>query len=267
MPLLYVSSLLFFLCACTDKERGPHPEEGEGEYEFDPGPGEDPPGGGTGADGGVDDPGGDDPGGDDPDGDDADGDDTGTPEDTGEPDTAEPPPTGATVCYPGPTEDYTACFPIVSSDEATGPDYAYPDPFEGNAQYRAPSGYVDLRVSDHETELSPNFVFSEFMSEAKGPFGVFQVHVVESLQALREASGGPLYINSGYRNVTYNEGVGGATWSRHIYGDAVDMYSNTLSLTELASACVDLGADFTKEYATHVHCDWRDHELDTAFFD
>jgi uncharacterized protein YcbK (DUF882 family) len=67
--------------------------------------------------------------------------------------------------------------------------------------------------------------------------------------------------------VTYNEGVDGATWSRHIYGDAVDMYSDTLSLAELAEACNDLGAGFTKLYTTHVHCDWRDHELDRAFFE
>jgi hypothetical protein len=252
--------LLFSLCGCTEKDRGPHPAEGEGEHELDPGPFGHPPGGeGSEADnGGEDSSGGEGPG---------EGEDPGADEDTGGADTAEPPPTGATVCYPGPEEDYTACFPIVSSDEVTGPDYGYPEPFEGNPQYNAPSGYLDLRVSDHETGLSPNFVFSEFMSEAKGPYGLFQVHVVESLQALREASGGPLYINSGYRNVTYNESVGGVTWSRHIYGDAVDMYSDTLSIDELADACADIGADFTKTYSTHVHCDWRDHELDIAFFD
>lgn len=261
MRLLIASCLLFSLCSCVEKDRGPHPAEGEGANEFDPGPVEDSPeGGGSGGDDGED--GEDDPGEADPG-----GDASGGVEDTGGEDTAEPSPTGPTVCYPGPADDYTACFPIVSSDEAIGPDYDYPEPFEGNPQYRAPSGYVDLRVSDHEAGLSPNFVFSEFMNEAKGPFGVFQVHVVESLQALREASGGPLNINSGYRNVTYNESVEGATWSRHMYGDAVDMYSSSLSLGELVDACTDLGADFTKEYATHVHCDWRNHELDTAFFE
>lgn len=285
-------TLLFvmLLCiGCTSKESGPHPEEGEGENEFDPGVYPPSEGTGGGSDGGTDEgsdgdegaDGGTDEGSDDPGDDGSDGepedtaapdpdppdDDPPDPEDTGEPDTAEPPPLGLTVCYPGVDEDYTACFPVVSAEDVTVDGYEYPEPFEGNPQYRAPAGYLDLRVSDHETGLSPNFVFSEFMSEAKGPFGFFQVHVVETLQALREASGGPLYINSGYRNVTYNEGVGGATWSRHLYGDAVDMYSGTLSLSELAEACTDLGADFTKLYSTHVHCDWRDHPLDVAFFD
>ncbi len=252
--------------ACTPKEKtGPHPSEGEGPNEFDPGmpsdddsesddrpsddaPSEDPP---------PDDP----PPTDPPD----------PPQDTGEhgaEDTGSVPDESVVeVCYPGALNDYTACFPIVPATPSMGSDYAYPEPYEGNPQYNPPTAYLDLRVSDHEHALSPNFVFSEFMSEAKGPFGFFQVHVVESLQAIRDASDGPIYVNSGYRNVAYNEAVGGATWSRHQYGDAVDMYSGVLSLSELEDVCQDLGADFTLLYETHVHCDWRDHPLDLSFFD
>ena len=252
-----------FCFACTEKESpGPHPEEGEGANEFDPGP---PIDEGSPDGEGPDEPSDEDPPEDDP------------PEDTGpqdDEDTGDGSDTGSVteesvveVCYPGESSDYTACFPLVPATDSMGLDYAYPDLFEGNPQYSAPTAYLDLRVSDHEHSLSPNFVFSEFMSEAKGPFGFFQVHVVESLQAIREASGGPIFINSGYRNVSYNESVGGATWSRHLYGDAVDMYSGVLSLSELEDVCEDLGADFTLLYETHVHCDWRDHPLDSSFFD
>lgn len=248
--------------ACTSKDAtgdasGPHPAEREGPNEFDPGPptdeapptddspSEDPP---------VEEPPSDGP-----------FDDTGvTPsEDTG----LVPEALDIEVCYPGELSDYTACFPIVPATSSMGDEYTYPPPHEGNPQYNPPTAYLDLRVSDHDHALSPNFVFSEFMSEAKGSFGFFQVHVVESLQAIREASGGPIYVNSGYRNVAYNESVGGATWSRHLYGDAVDMYSGVLSLAELEGVCQDMGADFTLLYDTHVHCDWRDHPLDLSFFD
>ena len=177
------------------------------------------------------------------------------------------PESAAEVCYPGLSNDYSMCFPLVDHVEEMGESYDYPEPLDGSAQYEAPVRYIDLRAIDHSLPLSLNFVFSEFMHKDKGPFGLYQVHAVENLQAIREATGGPLYANSGYRNVTYNEGVGGAEWSRHLYGDAMDMRSDTVSLSELAEICEDFGAGFTKLYDSHVHCDWRDDPLDEAFFE
>ena len=177
------------------------------------------------------------------------------------------PETDIEVCYPGADGTYSMCFPLVDHVDEMGAAYDYPDPYEGSEQYRAPVRYIDLDPVDHSLPLSPNFVVGEFMHRDKGQFGLYQVHAVESLQAIREATGGPVYANSGYRNVTYNEGVGGAEWSRHMYGDAMDMYSDTVSLDELADICEDMGAGFTKLYTSHVHCDWRDDPLDFAFFE
>jgi hypothetical protein len=236
---------LFFI-GCTSSKS--HPVEGEGESEFDPGVGGD-------------------------DGGDVDGDneelDTGQPdEEWEEDDTGDAPePSERTVCYPGALEDYTACFPLVDHSDSMGPSYEYPEPYEGSAQYVAPVRYLDLSTIDHALSLAPNFGLGEFMHEDKGRFGLFQVHAVESLQAIRDASGGALYVTSGYRNVTYNEGVGGATSSRHMYGDAVDMHSAVLSLGELGALCDELDAGFVKYYDTHVHCDWRDDPLDESFFE
>jgi hypothetical protein len=47
----------------------------------------------------------------------------------------------------------------------------------------------------------------------------------------------------------------------------MDMHSDTVSLSELAELCEDFGAGFTKLYDSHVHCDWRDDPLDSAFFE
>lgn len=45
------------------------------------------------------------------------------------------------------------------------------------------------------------------------------------LEALRRALGGqPLYISSGFRSYACNNAVGGSNTSRHLYGDAVDLY-------------------------------------------
>lgn len=171
------------------------------------------------------------------------------------------------VCYPGEDWAWDVCFPLVSWDASWGEDYAYPDPYGGSAQYRAPARYLDLSSLDTDVSIAPNFELSEFVSASKGRYALFQTHVVESLQAIRDESGGPLTVNSGYRNVTYNESIGGAGSSRHMYGDGVDLVSSTLSLSELADVCEENGADYTQLYEAHVHCDWRDDALDPAFYD
>jgi uncharacterized protein YcbK (DUF882 family) len=231
----FTSIVFLFLWACTSTKT--HPPEAEGESELDPGP--------------VDET------------------DTGQSDD--EPDEVDTgvviEPSDQVVCYPGSLEDYTACFGLVEYSDTMGPSYEYPEPYEGSEQYLEPTRYVDLSSVDHSSSLAPNFGLGELMHVDKGQFGLFQVHAVESLQAIRDASGGALYVTSGYRNVTYNEDVGGATWSRHMYGDAVDMHSDVLSLSELGALCDELDAGFVKYYDTHVHCDWRDDPLDESFFD
>ncbi len=87
------------------------------------------------------------------------------------------------------------------------------------------------------------------------------------MQAIRDRTGSAIYVNSGYRNVSYNSSVGGATYSRHMYGDAVDFYSNTHSLETLEDYCYDEGAGYVGLYESHIHCDWRDDTLDSAFYD
>ena len=191
--------------------------------------------------------------------------DTGTddPIDTGE--TAEPIPSGYEVCYPGARAE--VCLPLVEHSDSWGADYEYPAPYQGSAQYIAPARFLDLRKADPSLFLSDNFLLQELMQEYKGRYGMFQVHALESLQALRELTGGALYVNSAYRNVTYNQDAEGATHSRHMFGDAVDMYSGVTTLQGLADACGTLAASYVSLYATHVHCDWRNHSLDPAFFD
>ena len=46
---------------------------------------------------------------------------------------------------------------------------------------------------------------------------------VRKLDAFRERVGEPVYVNSGIRCPEHNEAVGGATNSRHMYGDAADI--------------------------------------------
>jgi uncharacterized protein YcbK (DUF882 family) len=177
-------------------------------------------------------------------------------------------PVDEVVCYPGEDGAGTTCLPLVSWEAAWGADYTYPEPLEGDPQYSAPIRFIDLDAPEAaaDPQLAPNFALSELMQAWKGRFGMFQPHAVSHLQTIRDRIGGPLTVNSGYRNVSYNAGVGGATWSRHQYGDAADMRSDAASLDELGALCGELGAGYIGYYDTHVHCDWRDDPLEPAFF-
>lgn len=170
---------------------------------------------------------------------------------------------GTQVCFPGPAADWTACFPIVMPAQL--PDgYDYPAPYQGNGNYRAPICYLDLEAIDAFAAIAPNFTLDEFAQSYKGRYAVVQPHAVERVQQLRDELG-PIIVNSGYRPPAYNAMIGGATHSRHMYGDAFDLDAGDVSLATLQAACT-ANAGFLVEYEAHVHCDWRNLPVDVDFF-
>lgn len=77
--------------------------------------------------------------------------------------------------------------------------------------------------------------------------------VEDILQPLRDAWGGPLFINSGYRCLELNKAVGGVPTSQHCLGQAADVgCSDPLELARLA---VKMRLDFDQMiiYSTFVH--------------
>lgn len=198
---------------------------------------------------------------------------TGETEHTGDPGTddtgpvVDPDPTDIEVCYMGPNRRDDACIALVAWDSSWGDEYDYADPYQGSAQYAAPVRFIDLDAADAGMSLAPNFVLSELMQSRKGRFGIYQPGALEHLQDIRDNIGAPLVVNSGYRSVSYNAGVGGATYSRHMYGDAADIDSSAVTLEELGDICELEGADYVGYYDAHVHCDWRDDPLEPAFYD
>ncbi|WP_374568250.1 D-Ala-D-Ala carboxypeptidase family metallohydrolase [Ideonella sp.] len=79
--------------------------------------------------------------------------------------------------------------------------------------------------------------------------------------------GGPRYTNSVYRNPARNRRIGGATQSRHMYGDAADLDNRSGSTSEWWNMYYAAGrahADWREPtngpcgYACH-HADWRSH--------
>jgi len=179
--------------------------------------------------------------------------------------TEEPPVSGVReACYLGLDRSHTTCIELLELGTVPA-EYVYPAPLDGSPQYLEPAAYLELALLDPAMNLAPNFVLDEVAQEWKGPYAVVQPHAIEHLQQMRDQLGA-LVVNSGYRNPDYNAAVGGATWSRHMYGDAFDLDPVSVTLDDLADACYAEGADFVSVYVSHVHCDWRNSGLDAAFY-
>ena len=81
-------------------------------------------------------------------------------------------------------------------------------------------------------KLSEHFLLGEFTKSGSHP-NIYNVptheaianlkHLCKWLEVLRERSGGPIVINSGYRSPQLNRAVGGASNSNHLTGCAADI--------------------------------------------
>lgn len=114
----------------------------------------------------------------------------------------------------------------------------------------------------------PNFKESELAcrSGAKCPHPDRLRHLAWSLQAIREAFGQPIRVNSGYRSPEHNAKVGGARNSQHLEALAADLApasGKTTDLSRLATVVSALAASGKipnggiGTYNTFVHYDMR----------
>ena len=99
-----------------------------------------------------------------------------------------------------------------------------------------------------EGKISKNFTFAEFTKSdtakrlhINNAITSWEVRdniialVEDVLQPLRDAWGGPLFINSGYRCPELNEAVDGVPTSQHVKGQAADVgVTDPLALAKLA---------------------------------
>lgn len=76
---------------------------------------------------------------------------------------------------------------------------------------------------DGDLQLSPHFRLSEFASKDGSDKVLVDDDLVELLEQIRDATGGAVTINSGYRSPAHNAAVGGVSSSQHLYGRAADI--------------------------------------------
>ena len=108
----------------------------------------------------------------------------------------------------------------------------------GRVEYRPPSGFVEVTPSNENTPLSQHFRVSDFLTHDQSnvwpKYVVVSMKLVDKLELvlddLRAHGVNPegVRVMSGFRTPQYNRAGGDpsgrATLSRHMYGDAADIY-------------------------------------------
>lgn len=109
---------------------------------------------------------------------------------------------------------------------------------------------------------SPHFSFSEFTCKCGGRYpDCERIHMLKGhinrLETYRSKVGVPVAIVSGYRCLSHNKAVGGATNSQHLYGSATDILG--LHVTAYIRALhLFAGLGYRASNGSVVHVDSRD---------
>ena len=89
-----------------------------------------------------------------------------------------------------------------------------------------------------ELQISPHFRVRDFATRDGAPLARISTRLVAALERLAERAA-PVHIISGYRHITHNAFVGGATRSHHLSGEAADIWSSSNSSVPLARHVVE----------------------------
>jgi len=112
--------------------------------------------------------------------------------------------------------------------------------------------WKEFEKSDTATRLHINNAITTW--EVRGNIKAL---VDDVLQPLRDAWGGPLFINSGYRCLELNKAVGGVPTSQHCLGEGADVgCTDPLALTRLIKR-MRLDVDQVILYPSFVHISYR----------
>lgn len=137
----------------------------------------------------------------------------------------------------------------------------YPhSPLHGLRIYRAPEGFVEVTPELAELHVTPHFTLGQFLCKQAGdypkylvlrPLLLLKLEALVSHLAAEGVSAGAVHVMSGYRTPWYNEHLGDTTYSRHMWGDAADIYVDaTAGFRDSAPLAADLGRLFQQpDYA------------------
>jgi len=99
--------------------------------------------------------------------------------------------------------------------------------------YKLPRGFIKVTKENENMYISPHFQLKQFLCKQNSNYPkyvVIQPSLLKKLEyILREANKRGLetnqfHIMSGYRTPYYNKAIGNVAFSRHIFGDAADIF-------------------------------------------
>jgi len=113
----------------------------------------------------------------------------------------------------------------------------------------------------NDVKVSKNFNLYEFECNDGTHLVKVDPELVERLQKLRDKTGRPIIITSGYRTESYNKKVGGASGSQHLLGKAADIKIYGLSPERVADLAEEVGFRGIGVYNTFTHVDVRPNKV------
>ena len=110
----------------------------------------------------------------------------------------------------------------------------YPEkPLNGDEMYIAPTGFIEVLPSMESIKISPHFTLGQFLckQEANGvKYAALQPKLLKKLELVLEeinskgVRADTFAVLSGFRTPFYNKAIGNVKYSRHVWGDAADIY-------------------------------------------
>jgi hypothetical protein len=108
--------------------------------------------------------------------------------------------------------------------------------FRGLPRYLPPRGFVEVSAADEDILAAPHFTVGQFLCKEPGEprYLVLSTFLLLKLEAALNAANQAgfatysFFIMSGFRTPAYNRAIGNRTsYSRHLWGDAADIYIDT----------------------------------------
>ena len=132
---------------------------------------------------------------------------------------------------------------------------SYPSiPFKGLSIYKPPGGFIEVTRENENILVSPHFTLKQFLckqNEGYPKYVVLRESLLLKLELILEKVNErgyqceTLHIMSGYRTPYYNEIIGNVKYSRHLYGDAADIFIDENPKDEMMD---DLNNDGKMDY-------------------
>lgn len=145
---------------------------------------------------------------------------------------------------------------------------SYPEPGDlpfasrRRAHYQPPEYFIDisaLSTTTRNARASTNFSVNEYvrLPDRNGDRRCYiDAQIAQHVQDLREAWGGPLILNSTFRSPRFNAAIGGAVFSRHMYGDALDVaVPDARRARDFYNLALAIGVDFVDAFDNTISAD------------